>query len=210
MTYLTQILLNSADALRGGLHDSYDWHQAAWNAFPGRDGKPRDFLTRLDQKGEDIRLLIVSSDPPVRPEWCPPNPGCWQAKQIPDTYFSRRLYRFQLRANPTRKERIGSTADGTRKKNGRRVPLRSKEELVNWLKAKGAAGGFSVDEDTLRTISEGREYFQKKGSAGLHSSVEFQGILRVTDPALFHQTFSRGIGSAKAFGFGLLVIAPIS
>ena len=37
----------------------------------------------------------------------------------------------------------------------------------------------------------------------------YQGILNVTDPAAFHRTFTRGIGSAKAFGFGLLVIAPI-
>ncbi len=32
----------------------------------------------------------------------------------------------------------------------------------------------------------------------------------MTDPAKFHETFTRGIGSAKAFGFGLLVIAPAS
>jgi CRISPR system Cascade subunit CasE len=45
---------------------------------------------------------------------------------------------------------------------------------------------------------------------GMHSAVEFQGALNVTDPAKFHETFTRGIGSAKAFGFGLLVIAPAS
>jgi CRISPR system Cascade subunit CasE len=72
-------------------------------------------------------------------------------------------------------------------------------------------GGFAVDEDTLRTFSRGREYFQKKGQGGLHSAIEFQGVLSVTDPAKFHhETFTRGIGSAKAFGFGLLVIVPIS
>ena len=50
----------------------------------------------------------------------------------------------------------------------------------------------------------------RRKSAGLHSAVEFQGVLVVTDPAKFHETFTRGIGPAKAFGFGLLVIAPIS
>jgi CRISPR system Cascade subunit CasE len=210
MTYLTQININSGDALRRGLRDKYDWHQAVWRAFPKRDGKARDFLTRLDQKGEIIRLLIVSPHQPVRPDWCPPDPESWQTKKIPESYFSNSLYRFQLRANPTRKERVGSTDDGTRKKNGRRVPLRKREELVNWVKAKGEKGGFVIDEDSLRTISEGREYFQKNGISGLHSSVEFKGILQVTDPVLFHQTFTRGVGSAKSFGFGLLVIVPIS
>jgi CRISPR system Cascade subunit CasE len=38
--------------------------------------------------------------------------------------------------------------------------------------------------------------------------VEFQGVLELTDPAIFHETFARGIGSAKAFGFGLIVLAP--
>jgi len=28
------------------------------------------------------------------------------------------------------------------------------------------------------------------------------GVLTVTDPAKFHEAFTRGIGSAKAFGFG--------
>ncbi len=67
-----------------------------------------------------------------------------------------------------------------------------------------------MDEATLRTFSRGREYFEKNGQPGLHSAVEFEGVLTVTDPAKFHETFTRGIGSAKAFGFGLLVIAPVS
>jgi CRISPR system Cascade subunit CasE len=120
---------------------------------------------------------------------------------------------FQLCANPTKK--IASKSDGTVTKNGRRVPLGKREELVGWIKRKGEQGGFTVDEATLRTISRGREYFEKKDPkgqplTGLHSAVEFEGVLTVTDPAKFHGTFTRGIGSAKAFGFGLLVIAPIS
>jgi hypothetical protein len=33
--------------------------------------------------------------------------------------------------------------------------------------------------------------------------------LEVTDAPAFRATLQRGIGSAKAFGFGLLVIAPL-
>ncbi len=95
-------------------------------------------------------------------------------------------------------------------KNGRRVPLGKREELVEWIKRKGDQGGFTVVEATPRTFSRGREYFERNGRPGLHSAVESQGMLTVTDPAKFHETFTRGIGSAKAFGFGLLVIAPIS
>jgi CRISPR system Cascade subunit CasE len=66
-----------------------------------------------------------------------------------------------------------------------------------------------VADDSLRTIPRGREYFERSGQRGLHSAVEFQGVLTVTDPRQFHDAFLRGIGPAKAFGFGLLVIAPI-
>ena len=179
---------------------------SVWKAFPGRDGEQRDFLTRLDRRREGFRLLIVSSTEPSRPSWCPAEG--WKTKPIPESYFTRRRYIFQLCANPTKK--VASKPDGTVTKNGRRVPLGKREELIEWIKRKGEQGGFGVDEAALRTFSRGREYFDKNGRQGLHSAVELQGVLTVTDPAKFHETFTCGIGSAKAFGFGLLVIAPVS
>jgi CRISPR system Cascade subunit CasE len=68
----------------------------------------------------------------------------------------------------------------------------------------------SIEEAVLRTVSRGREYFERQGVRGLHSAVEYHGVLTVTDPARFYETFTRGIGSGKAFGFGLLVIAPLA
>jgi CRISPR system Cascade subunit CasE len=209
MTYLTQAVLDFATAARLRLCDSYDWHQAVWNAFPGRDGTRRDFLTRLDPHRDGFRLLIVSTAEPVRPDWCPPEPESWKTKPIPETYFMRSRYAFQLCANPTKKvDKLG--ADGNPTKNGRRVPLRTREELLGWVGRKGEQGGFSIHRETLRSFSRGREYFEKNGQRGLHSAVEFQGTLTVQDPAKFHASFTRGIGPAKAFGFGLLVIAPVS
>lgn len=209
MTYITQVTLDFESAARLGLRDCYDWHQAVWKAFPGHDGEQRKFLTRLDQRREGFRLLIVSAIQPVRPEWCPADEKCWDTKPVPETYFARARYAFQLCANPTKKIPKQLT-DGTLTKNGRRAPLVKREELVGWIDRKGVQCGFTVDEATLRTFSRGREYFNKKGQRGLHSAVEFQGVLSVTDPVKFHDAFKRGIGSAKAFGFGLLVIAPIS
>ena len=208
MTHLTQVIFDFATVARLRLHDSYDWHQAVWQAFPGRDGERREFLTRLDRRREGFRLLMVSPTPPVRPDWCPKDAESWKTKPVPETYFRRSRYAFQLCANPTKK--VAGKLDGTVTKNGRRVPLSKREELVEWMNRKGEQGGFTVDEATLRTFSRGREYFEKNGQQGLHSAVEFQGELTVTDPAKFHDTFTRGIGSAKAFGFGLLVIAPIA
>jgi len=208
MTYLTQINLDFETVARLHIRDAYDWHQRVWQCFPGCDGQQRDHLTRLDPKPAGFQLLIASPVETTRPDWCPRD--CWRGpKRIPETYFSRDRYRFQLCANPTRKVAAENT-DGSFKKNGRREPLRSREDLVAWIKRKGEQGGFAVDEDTLRTIRRGREYFTRNGQRGLHSAVEFQGILAVTDPTKFCETFRHGIGSAKAFGFGLLLIAPVS
>jgi CRISPR system Cascade subunit CasE len=209
MTYLTQATLDFATAARFRLRDSYDWHQAVWKAFPGRDAERRDFLTRLDPQRDGFRLLIVSPAEPMRPGWCALDPASWKTKPIPETYFTRSRYAFQLCANPTKKV-TKLASDGSPTKNGRRVPLRTREELVAWLRRKGAEGGFSVDEGTLSSFPRGRGYFEKNGQRGLHSAVEFQGVLTVDNPTNFHGSFTRGIGPAKAFGFGLLLIAPIS
>jgi CRISPR system Cascade subunit CasE len=91
------------------------------------------------------------------------------------------------------------------------VPLTKREDLVAWLKRKAAAGGFTLNLDSLRTLPRGREFFHKDRAAnGTHSAVEFQGELTVTDSAQLRATVADGIGSAKAFGFGLLVLAPLT
>lgn len=207
--HLTQILVSYEDAVRLlRIRDTYDWHQRVWQAFGGRDDQPRAFLIRVDRKEEAFRVIILSHSTPARPDWCPTD--CFGTKVIPDSFFAHPRYRFSLLANPTKKLRVDN-ADGTRKKNGRRVPLMKREELVAWLQRKAQAGGFTLNLDALRTVPRGREFFHKDGTShGTHTAVEYQGELTVTNPAQFRATVTAGIGSAKAFGFGLLVIAPIS
>jgi len=203
MSYLTQAFLDYEAAANLKLHDAYDWHQLVWRAFPGRDGQARQFLTRIDRQERDrrFRLLIVSQDLPVRPDFWPGAGEAWKTREISAAFLSHGRYRFQLRANPTRRENVSR----------RRIPQRTPEEQLTWLKRKGEQAGFRVDEATLRIIPEGREWFrvEKRGQAGVHHAVEFEGLLAVSDPALFHAAFAKGIGSAKGFGFGLLALAPV-
>lgn len=206
--HLTQILVSYEDAIRLlRIRDTYDWHQKVWLAFGGRDGQARDFLIRVDRKEEAFRVLILSRSVPSKPDWCPTD--CFGSKPIPDDFFAHARYRFSLLANPTRKVR--SNQAGERTKNGRRLALTKREDLVAWLQRKADDGGFSFNAESLRTLPRGREFFHKDTrSHGAHTAVEFQGALAVTDPARFRATVAAGIGSAKAFGFGLLVLAPIS
>ena len=211
--YLTRALISPRTVYARGLHDAYAWHQLVWQAFPGRDGAARDFLTRLDDKAGGTQLLIISPTEPTRPALLTDHDE-WATKAIPSGFFQARRYRFQLHANPTVK-RVVRDAAGNRKKNGRRESINGEAELRAWLQRKGAAGGFTVPESVrLEVFSEVSHFTKKPKSAqavtGTHGAVDFSGVLEVTDPALFlTNTFTKGIGSAKAFGFGLLVLAPV-
>ena len=222
MNFITQIIVPYDLAIHKlRIRDSYDWHQKIWEAFVDQGFQKRKFLARLDEKEEGYRLLIVSSVEPQKPDWCPTDR--FKCKSIPDSFLEHKHYRFNLLANPTKKvidpqkkKVFNSDGKPLGNKNSKRVPLVCREDLVQWIQRKGANGGFEVDPETLKTIPRRREYFSKPGHAGqsghrgVHSAIEFQGTLHVTDTQKFHDTFYKGIGSAKAFGFGLLLLIPFT
>ena len=195
-----------------GFRDSYAWHKRIWETFPGKPEADRDFLTRLDDTGGGFRLLILSNEPPTRPDWCPLD--AWNSKTIDPAFYQHTAYQFSLLANPTIK-RVVRDENGNRKKNGRREAISNREELLEWLQKKSALHGFAIDPATLKTIPRPRQLFTKRDKEsnsrhhGTHTATEFVGTLRVTDPATFHHAATHGIGTAKAFGFGMLCLAPI-
>ncbi len=155
------------------------------------------------------------------------NPAC---KFIGERYAAiealMRL-RFRLRANPTRKIDTKTGADGVRR-NGKRVELRDEAGQLAWLERKGTQHGFRLR--MVRTIDEnkrtGKRGAQSKGDhkgkllsspeeSGEYArvprltfaSVLFDGELIVTDAPLFQDALKSGIGTGKAYGFGLLSVA---
>ena len=190
----------------GGFRDSYAWHKRVWEAFPGKPEADRSFLTRLDDTGACFRLLVLSPEPPTRPDWCPVD--AWESKTIGSDFFTHSAYRFSLLANPTVK-RVVRDEQGQRKKNGRREPIIDRDGLIDWLRRKGEQHGFEIETDSLKTIPRPRQAFTKKGATGTHTATEFSGLLRVTDSEPFQHAATYGIGSAKAFGFGMLCLSPL-
>jgi CRISPR system Cascade subunit CasE len=191
----------------GGFRDSYAWHKRIWEAFPGQPEAERSFLTRVDDTGHNFRLLILSPEPPTRPDWCPSNG--WHSKTVPESFYQHTSYQFSLLANPTKKL-VVRDANGVRKKNGKRIALGKREDLIEWLERKSAQHGFTLDRASLKTVPRPRQQFLKKGKSGTHTVTEFKGSLHVTDPAAFQIAATRGIGSAKAFGFGMLCLVPLT
>jgi CRISPR system Cascade subunit CasE len=192
--HLTQIRIPYLLAAKLHMRDSYDWHQKLWLAFPDRDGQARDFLTRVDRLDDGyFRALILSRTVPVCPQWCPQE--AFQSKEVPPSFLDKLDYRFSLVANPTRKV------------NKKRIPIVSREGLIEWLQRKGEQHGFTCDMEAVRTVPRPREYFNRHGSMGLHSVMEFSGVLHVTNHERFREAFTNGIGSGKAFGFGMLALS---
>lgn len=125
-------------------------------------------------------------------------------------------FRFRLTANPSRKIETGRDSD---KPNGRRVALRG-GAAVEWLQRKAAQHGFELTAVTASTdVSQviasptlKLTGFKRDGSREHRLSVEavtFDGALTVKDANLIQTALRCGIGPAKAYGCGLLSLAPL-
>ncbi len=207
MTWLARATLSNDDVAAHRLLDSYAWHQASWLCFPSMPEANRDFLLRLDWQTGGCRVYLLSRHKPLRPAWCPASG--WATKEIAPSFLEHECYRFDLLANPTRKL-VVRNATGARRKNGQRVPLLHEDEQRLWLDAKGRQHGFRVDQDASLAIDPaGRNRFPYQGRFCLHVGVRFRGILHVTNRDTFIKAFHKGIGSAKSFGFGMMILQPV-
>lgn len=219
MSHLTRVFLDYETAALRDIHDAYDWHQRVWDAFPHLDGARNDpcgggqlrhFLTRLDNKDGGYQMLILSPTEPRRPGWCPDHEANWQIKPVAASFLEHSRYRFSLRANPTKKL-TPKAADGKRHGQGKRVAVRDFAELTSWMEHKATAAGVAIEPGALRIAERGLCHFtkEKERRLGTLNIVDFDGALRVTDHGALKSAFQNGIGSAKAFGCGLLVLQPL-
>ena len=232
MNWLAKLEISAETARAERMFDSYAWHRRIWECFPGMPDDERNFLTRIDPLEGAFRAWALAAVKPVCPTWCPPEN--FALKEISPTFLSHRHYAFDLRANPTktlvRRDEQGQplmTAAGKRKQ-GKRVPLVKQEELRAWLIKKGIVrallsrkgerpselpGGFRLvesEEHPLEISPMVESHFRQKGHSAYHGGVQFRGVLEVTDREHFIQTYQAGIGGAKGFGFGLLLLSPVN
>jgi CRISPR system Cascade subunit CasE len=117
------------------------------------------------------------------------------------------LVRFRLRANPTRKVQDGPL-------NGRRKRINpTLAEHADWLAGKltGAADSPVRMANFVTGWAYGwRTKHEPQPSQRMQWwSVLFEGTFRVGDVSVLKKLLESGIGPAKAFGFGLLSIAPV-
>jgi len=235
--YLSRLILDVRQPrVRHDLSDVYRLHRTILSAFPqAPDNVPARAHFGILYRIEPIsgmpwlaRLLVQSRE---QPDWsripdCMFGPalderGNPTLRRIDDEYARIRSgmqFLFRLRANPTRRLSNRNAARDDRLL-GKRVALVREEEQIAWLARKGEQHGFrllrtSRDPESLavRAAKQADEHgwrnvTQTQTMRLTFGAVLFTGYLTVTDADRFRTALEHGIGSGKAFGFGLLSIA---
>ena len=206
MLYLSEINIDFSKTQRFVLFDSYKWHKFIWKFFSNKES--RNFLFRVDNTNVGCRIYIISHSEP-NPQ-SGENYVSIRTKEIPESFLERKRYFFKIRLNPVRTHVVRDPNTNERIKGGARLTV-SPADLPVWINEKFLKSGMRI----LHSPELGLEceispitkiYFKKNNNRAFHSSVDVSGILEVEDQEKFKLAFSNGIGHAKAFGFGLLIL----
>jgi CRISPR system Cascade subunit CasE len=238
MMFISHLMVNTGDNPdrprpgRVWLRNIYHVHQRLSMAFPSRELKVRDpeflrpydpesferpkFLFRIDH---DVSRTVILVQSELMPDWDYAFQNAWpllsappQAKEIAPRFSHGDSFRFRLFANPTLKKSVRSLG----KKNSPRVGLMKREDQIEWFKRRAKLNGFECDWDSVSIESQGltagwkaRRPEQDDSDIRLFGA-QFDGLLKVDDVDHFENAVLTGVGPSKAFGFGLLSIAPLT
>lgn len=223
--YLSRLLLDPRSrAVRRDLADCQQLHRTIMSAFPQTqpsDDRARErfgVLHRLEVNNRQNRLILYVQSV-EEPDWSILPPGyllseAERPKRVDSIYRSlpaNAVLSFRLKANPSKRLNVPRIGPDGRRRLGQRVELRQEEDQINWLRRKGAQGGF--DLLGVRVLGQEKEQGRRQRQGGSDSpltlaTVVFEGHLRITDTDKFyHHSLALGIGPGKAYGLGLLSLA---
>lgn len=200
--FLSKVLIEKAVS-----RNPYDWHRALWRLFPDHERESRDssdqdrqgFLFCVDrlQAEQGAIVLLQSNHKPLQE-------ADGVALLAPSKEFipqlaTGTLLHFQLTANP-----VKTIRDAHNPELKKRVPLIDEKQQTEWLKRQLAIGA-SLSQVVITPNPP--LFFSKKGAqSGKILTATFEGILQVNDVLGFQRIHRNGIGHAKAFGCGLLLV----
>lgn len=195
----------------------YAMHSLIWDLFTDGPERARDFIYRQDLVEGLPAFYSVSERAPND------RAGVWSVETKPYSpiiHEGQRLS-FVLRANPVRTKR-----DEKNKQHRHDVVMEAKTRLNEeqsvrppdteivqqagfvWLAVRAEGYGFSVHDREVRADGYAQLNFVKpKGGKPIRlSTIDFTGLLTVTEPAKFTELLCRGIGPAKGFGCGMMMV----
>lgn len=207
--YLSRLVLNpTSRAVQQDLSNPYQLHRTVMSGFPPLLTKHERVLYRLEmQRAEpQISVLVQSHD---QPNWSRLEDRDYLARPAEVKTFNLNpaagdVYRFRLLANPTK--RLGKNDRAA----GSRVGLQREEDQLAWLHRKGEMHGFRLLMVQVAVMNQPDGWKEQEGKVHRirQVGVRFDGLLEINKPDLFAEAVSKGIGSGKGLGFGLLSLAP--
>lgn len=188
----------------------YDLHRQLWRLFPGEEKETRSnneelrqgFLFRIEDNptGRPARLLVQSRRAPEATSGI----VLVGTREIQPQPVAGQRLAFLLTANPVKTITDAQREAKPGKKSEKcRVPLIKEEEQREWIARKFADAG---EIEATNVLPHAPIYFRKGNRGGKLVSVTFEGVLRVSDPTRMTELIDNGIGHAKAFGCGLLLV----
>ena len=200
--YLSRVRL-----MPGRLDNAWQWHRALWTLFPGIERKPNEsapFLYRMERMNlaQGAEVLMQSA---IEPKQLSARAQLLAVRQFDPKPSEGQMLAFRLTANVTKAIR-----DKDKPERKIRVPLIKEEQQRAWLERK--LGEAASNIRNLHIQRHPPLYFRKGQRPGKIVTVSFEGEFVVDNV----QTLSRllkgdadhpsGIGPAKAFGCGLMLI----
>lgn len=207
----------------------YHEHQWLWDFFPGAATQSRDFIFRRHMVEQIPRYYVVSQRVPhaVTDAW-----SVRTQTYDPVLQPGMRLA-FQLRANP-----VITLRDELNKQRRHDVVMHAKKRLLveqglaadakwkhekpgddkpgmydlvhshclDWLEQRASRNGFSISNarvDDYQQVRAGERDIR-------FSTVEFSGELTVVDADQLRKVLFHGLGRAKSFGCGLLIVKRVA
>jgi len=205
VAYASVLRLSRVDMNILGVKDAYALHKVVYGLFEDirsdaeKQTSASSGIVYADKGGDFNRrqLLMLSNRKPHQT----PQFGEVQTRTVHPDFLAHEHYAFEVTLNPGKRD----------KQTGKVVPVRGRKGIEQWFKERAPKSwGFSVNPENLQTGQLSVQTFEKSGKAITHGSATLRGELAVIDRDRFTQSFTRGIGRGRAFGFGLLQIVPLA
>ena len=190
-------------------------HHLVWSLFTDGPDRRRDFLWREMEQGT---FLILSTRRPVD------HHALFDIdapKPFAPVLETGDCLQFSLRANPVvrrydprrgRSVKHDVVMDALRSRlGGERAEHRltvMREQGFAWLERQAGRAGFMVKPHSVRVDGYAQHRVTRKGTvpAMSFSTLNFDGLLTVSNPDAFLAAIADGFGAAKAYGCGLMLI----
>ena len=199
--YAAKLILQTTAQIRLKVYDSYAIHRIVMDLFD-LNRSPEELYSHVSSgiqwvdKGEHIygrEIQLLSVYPPRAFEFPEDISFAW--KKINDDFLEHDLYRFSILVNPCRMQ------------DGKRVGITNESEICAWFNRHANISGFEVKKMEINHPKITK--FKKGGRTISYLGVKLNGLLEVRNRNKFKNTFAKGIGKGRAFGYGLLQLSVI-